>query len=129
MYLQSNLSLNSDHLSTYKHQFWVLFLAFVSQRIYNGQYFVFVQKFGYIFKISCFFQELFKRVIPHQCLGAVWSRRREKSSRDKEAGTVVATVDQVMIMPREHPPFLQNSYCIFIKDWCCSRYGTKAFLE
>ncbi len=41
------------------------------------------------------FQELFKRVIPHQCLGAVWSRRRDKNCRDKDAGTVVATVDQV----------------------------------
>lgn len=42
-------------------------------------------------KMDC---ELFKRVIPHQCLGAVWSRRRDKNSRDKEAQTVVATVDQ-----------------------------------
>ena len=41
------------------------------------------------------FQELFKRVIPHQCLGAVWSRRRDKNSRDKEAASVVATVEQV----------------------------------
>ena len=46
------------------------------------------------------FQELFKRVIPHQCLGATWSRRREKTSRDKEAGTVVATVDQVKRFPQ-----------------------------
>ena len=38
-------------------------------------------------------QELFKRVIPHQCLGSVWSRR-DKSSRDRDAATVVATVDQ-----------------------------------
>jgi hypothetical protein len=45
--------------------------------------------------VIVFLQELFKRVIPHQCLGAVWSRRKEKTTRDKEAGTVVATVDQV----------------------------------
>lgn len=34
-------------------------------------------------------QELFKRLIPHQCLGATWSRR-DKS----EANTVLATVTQ-----------------------------------
>ena len=32
-------------------------------------------------------------MIPHQCLGSVWSRR-DKSSRDRDAATVVATVDQ-----------------------------------
>lgn len=47
------------------------------------------------FQFRWSFQELFKRVIPHQCLGAVWSRRRDKNCRDKDAGTVVATVDQV----------------------------------
>jgi ral guanine nucleotide dissociation stimulator-like 1 len=31
-------------------------------------------------------------VIPHQCLGAVWSRRDK--SRDRDAATVVATVEQ-----------------------------------
>eukprot|EP00095_Tigriopus_kingsejongensis_P003509 maker-scaffold373_size192110-snap-gene-0.40 protein:Tk03509 transcript:maker-scaffold373_size192110-snap-gene-0.40-mRNA-1 annotation:"hypothetical protein DAPPUDRAFT_49847" len=36
--------------------------------------------------------ELFKRVIPHQCLGAVWSRRDK--SRDRDAATVLATVEQ-----------------------------------
>lgn len=34
-------------------------------------------------------QELFKRLIPHQCLGATWSRRDKN-----EANTVVATVTQ-----------------------------------
>ena len=38
------------------------------------------------------FQELFKRVIPHQCLGSVWSRRDK--SRDRDAATVVATIEQ-----------------------------------
>jgi len=51
--------------------------------------------------------ELFKRVIPHQCLGAVWSRRdrdRSRLSKDKstasratgtsEASSVQATVEQ-----------------------------------
>lgn len=38
------------------------------------------------------FQELFKRVIPHQCLGAVWSRRDK--SRSTEAATVLATISQ-----------------------------------
>ncbi len=37
-------------------------------------------------------QELFKRVIPHQCLGSVWSRRDK--NRDRDAASVVATVDQ-----------------------------------
>ncbi|XKL63502.1 hypothetical protein PGB90_005866 [Kerria lacca] len=36
--------------------------------------------------------ELFKRVIPHQCLGAVWSRRDK--SRSTEAATVLATISQ-----------------------------------
>lgn len=36
-----------------------------------------------------YFQELFKRLIPHQCLGATWSRRDKN-----EANTVVATVTQ-----------------------------------
>lgn len=36
--------------------------------------------------------ELFKGVIPHQCLGAVWSRRDK--SRDRDAATVVATIEQ-----------------------------------
>ena len=39
-----------------------------------------------------FFQELFKRVIPHQCLGSVWSRRDK--GRDRDAATVVATIEQ-----------------------------------
>lgn len=56
-------------------------------------------------------QELFKRVIPHQCLGAVWSRREKisgiggsagsnsivktgSSGRTSEAWTVAATVEQ-----------------------------------
>ena len=43
-------------------------------------------------KMDC---ELFKRLIPHQCLGHVWSRR-DKTARDKDAATVVATVDQVL---------------------------------
>lgn len=34
-------------------------------------------------------QELFKRLIPHQCLGATWSRRDRN-----EANTVLATVTQ-----------------------------------
>ncbi|XP_065226724.1 ral guanine nucleotide dissociation stimulator-like 1 isoform X2 [Planococcus citri] len=36
--------------------------------------------------------ELFKKVIPHQCLGAVWSRRDK--SRSTEAASVLATVSQ-----------------------------------
>ena len=45
-------------------------------------------------------QELFKRVIPHQCLGAVWSRRDRdkgkigKGARSSEASSVAATVEQ-----------------------------------
>lgn len=36
--------------------------------------------------------ELFKKLVPHQCLGAVWSRRDK--SRSHEAATVLATVNQ-----------------------------------
>ncbi|VEN36925.1 unnamed protein product, partial [Callosobruchus maculatus] len=35
---------------------------------------------------------LFKKLIPHQCLGAVWSRRDK--SRSHDAATVLATVNQ-----------------------------------
>ena len=42
--------------------------------------------------LRIYLQELFKRVIPHQCLGAVWSRRDK--SRDRDAASVVATVEQ-----------------------------------
>lgn len=38
------------------------------------------------------FQDLFKRVVPHQCLGSVWSRRDK--NRDRDAATVVATIEQ-----------------------------------
>uniref|UniRef100_A0A8D8LI68 Ral guanine nucleotide dissociation stimulator-like 1 n=1 Tax=Cacopsylla melanoneura TaxID=428564 RepID=A0A8D8LI68_9HEMI len=37
--------------------------------------------------------ELFKKLMPHQCLGAIWSRRGEKS-HSHEAATVIATVNQ-----------------------------------
>ena len=37
-------------------------------------------------------QELFKKLVPHQCLGAVWSRRDK--NRSQEAATVLATVNQ-----------------------------------
>ncbi|KAK5645704.1 hypothetical protein RI129_004168 [Pyrocoelia pectoralis] len=36
--------------------------------------------------------ELFKKLVPHQCLGAIWSRRDK--SRSHEAATVLATVNQ-----------------------------------
>lgn len=38
------------------------------------------------------FQDLFKKLVPHQCLGAVWSRRDK--SRSHDAATVLATVNQ-----------------------------------
>lgn len=41
---------------------------------------------------SSFTQELFKKVIPHQCLGAVWSRRNK--SHNAEAASIQATVGQ-----------------------------------
>ena len=44
-------------------------------------------------KIYQCFQELFKRVIPHQCLGSVWSSK----SRERDAATVVATIEQVSL--------------------------------
>lgn len=36
--------------------------------------------------------ELFKKLVPHQCLGAVWSRRDKERAHD--AATVLATVNQ-----------------------------------
>nr|XP_023024868.1 ral guanine nucleotide dissociation stimulator-like 1 [Leptinotarsa decemlineata] len=36
--------------------------------------------------------DLFKKLVPHQCLGAVWSRRDK--SRSHDAATVLATVNQ-----------------------------------
>ncbi|XP_039765083.1 ral guanine nucleotide dissociation stimulator isoform X2 [Pararge aegeria] len=36
--------------------------------------------------------ELFKKLVPHQCLGAIWSRRDKDRSHD--AATVLATVNQ-----------------------------------
>lgn len=36
--------------------------------------------------------ELFKKLVPHQCLGSVWSKRDR--SRSHESATVAATVDQ-----------------------------------
>ncbi|XP_054980394.1 ral-GDS-related protein-like [Sorex araneus] len=38
--------------------------------------------------------ELFKKVVPQQCLGAVWARRREKGRGEHTAPTVQATVTQ-----------------------------------
>lgn len=42
--------------------------------------------------ISSNLQALFKKLVPHQCLGAVWSRRDK--SRSHDAATVLATVNQ-----------------------------------
>ena len=51
-------------------------------------------------------------MIPHQCLGAVWSRRDK--SRDRDAATVAATIEQfnavsyrvisTVLMPTEAKP-------------------------
>lgn len=39
--------------------------------------------------------ELFKKVVPHQCLGAVWARRARKEGKGNTvAGTVLATIAQ-----------------------------------
>ncbi|KAH3792902.1 ral guanine nucleotide dissociation stimulator-like 1 [Dreissena polymorpha] len=39
--------------------------------------------------------ELFKRVVPHQCLGAVWARRARKHGKGGTvAGSVLATIEQ-----------------------------------
>lgn len=39
--------------------------------------------------------ELFKKVVPHQCLGAVWARRARKEGKGNTvAGTVLATIEQ-----------------------------------
>ena len=38
-----------------------------------------------------YLQDLFKKVVPHHCLGCVWSRRDKKQ---RKALTVMATVDQ-----------------------------------
>merc|ERR1712013_314913 len=41
-------------------------------------------------QITAMDNELFKRMIPHQCLGSVWSSK----SRERDAATVVATIEQ-----------------------------------
>ena len=41
-------------------------------------------------QITAMDNELFKRVIPHQCLGSVWASK----SRERDAATVVATIEQ-----------------------------------
>lgn len=42
-----------------------------------------------------FNQELFKRVVPHQCLGAVWARRDRKAGKGGNvSGSVLATIEQ-----------------------------------
>lgn len=46
----------------------------------------------FIYSLFLYFQELFKKLVPHQCLGAIWSRRDK--NRSHEAATVVATVNQ-----------------------------------
>lgn len=38
------------------------------------------------------FQKLLQKLVPHQCLGGIWSRRDK--SRSQEAATVLATVNQ-----------------------------------
>ncbi|XP_023320057.1 ral guanine nucleotide dissociation stimulator isoform X2 [Eurytemora carolleeae] len=43
-------------------------------------------------QITAMDNDLFKRVVPHQCLGSVWSRRDK--NRDRDAATVVATIEQ-----------------------------------
>jgi len=43
-------------------------------------------------QITAMDNELFKNVIPHQCLGSVWSRRDK--NRDRDAATVLATIEQ-----------------------------------
>lgn len=40
--------------------------------------------------VWCTIQELFKRLVPYQCLGSMWSRRNKRS---REVATVIATVD------------------------------------
>lgn len=68
-------------------------------------------------------QELFKRLIPHQCLGATWSRRDRN-----EANTVLATVTQfnavsfrvissILIEPKLRPQVLLShniTYCLLL---------------
>lgn len=51
----------------------------------NGRWIVRVLQCCFLIRL----QELFKRLLPHQCLGATWSRRDKN-----EANTVVATVTQ-----------------------------------
>ena len=38
------------------------------------------------------FQKLLQKLVPHQCLGGIWSRRDK--NRSQEAATVLATVNQ-----------------------------------
>ena len=47
---------------------------------------------GRNFNFIILVQDLFRNVIPHQCIGSVWSRRDK--NRDRDAATVVATIEQ-----------------------------------
>lgn len=62
-------------------------------------HFVKLNFFNKYTRCNFYLQELFKRLIPHQCLGSVWSRRGEKPGgvgglAGGAAGSVLATVNQ-----------------------------------
>ena len=46
-----------------------------------------------LFLSLCVFQLLFKKVVPHHCLGSVWSQRDKKENK-QAAPTVRATITQ-----------------------------------
>ena len=64
--------------------------------IFDSGYVVFFHlKLIYNFFPFFFIKELFKRVVPHQCLGAVWARRARKEGKGNTvAGSVLATIEQ-----------------------------------
>ncbi|KAL3871362.1 hypothetical protein ACJMK2_039369 [Sinanodonta woodiana] len=69
--------------------------------------------------------ELFKRVVPHHCLGAVWARRTRKNGRGGTvAGSVLATIEQfnrvslrVIATVLKHPDLKTSQRAKIIQKW------------
>lgn len=68
------------------------------------------------------FQELFKRVQPHHCLGSVWSRRDKK--RGGHAASVYKTVNQfnavsyrVIATILKNPSLCLEERAVIIEKW------------
>lgn len=68
--------------------------------------------------------ELFKKVVPHHCLGSVWSRRCHKYSGSNQSPSVYATVEQfnavtyrVIATIVKQPTLPANERALVIQKW------------